>query len=154
MEGVLVTLYKADENRTKDGEFPMSANFDFEVFEGKSFKDLCKEIVFRSTSKKDQLDTLISDIRALIKEPNDVQAFMPRIKELLEVGVKNDEQLIKLCAVIQRIEAAQIEASGGENAGLLSEADKEQLFQAQTRELEALKQIKTVIDAAPPTGSK
>ncbi len=131
----------------------MSANLDFEVCDGKSFKDLCKEVVTRSQSKKDQLDTLISDIRSLIKEPNDVQAFMPRIKELLEVGVKNDEQLIKLCAVIQRIEAAQIEASGGENAGLLSDADKEQLLQAQLREAATLNEIKKVIDATPSNGT-
>ena len=124
----------------------MSANLDFEVFDGTSFKDLCKEIVNRSTSKKDQLDTLIGDLRTLIKGPNDVGQFMPRIKELLEVGIKNDEQIVKLCAVVQRIQAAQIEATGGENTGL-TDAEKEQLMAAKMRELESLKDIRKEIES-------
>ena len=127
----------------------MAANFDFEIFDGKSFKDLCKDVVDRSQSKKDQLDTLISDLRALIKQPNDAQVFIPRIKELLEVGVKNDEQIIKLAAVIQRIQSAQIEATGGEGTGL-TEEEKEQLMQAKIRELEALKDIKKEVEIPIP----
>lgn len=121
------------------------ANMDFEVFDGKSFKDLCRDVVNRSQSKKDQLDTLISDIRAQIKQPNDLQAFIPRIKELLEIGVKNDEQLIKLAAVLQRLESTQIEATGGDPTGL-SDEEKEQLMKAKIRELEDLKDIKTEVD--------
>jgi hypothetical protein len=125
------------------------ANFDFEIFNGKSFKDLCKDVIERSESKKDQLDTLVSDIRSLIKGPNDAQAFMPRIKELLEVGVKNDEQIIKLASVIQRLQSTQLEASGGEFGGL-SEEDKDQLMQARIRELEVLKDInKQVTEPVP-----
>ena len=66
------------------------ADMDFEVYGGKTFKDLCREVVERSQSKKDQLDTLIGDLRTLIKGPNDVGQFMPRIKELLEVGGRRD----------------------------------------------------------------
>lgn len=122
------------------------ANLDFEVFAGKSFQDLCKDVIDRSQSKKDQLDTLISDIRAQIKQPNDIQVFIPRIKELLEVGIKNDEQIVKLCAVVQRLQAAQIEATGGDTTGL-SEEEKEQLMEAKVRELTALKEIKKEVEA-------
>jgi len=121
------------------------ANVNFEIYDGKTFKDLCKEVVLRSQSKKDQLDTLISDIRSQITQPNDLQVFIPRIKELLEIGVKNDEQLIKLAAVLQRLESAQIEATGGEPTGL-TDAEKEQLMKAKLRELEDLKEIKKEID--------
>ena len=100
----------------------------FEVYEGKTFKDLCREIIVRSENKKDQIDTIIGDLRTLIKGPNDVTMFIPRIKELLEVGVKNDEQLIKLAAVVQRIQSAQIEATGGEGAGL-TEEEKNKLLE-------------------------
>lgn len=126
------------------------ADMDFEVYAGKTFKDLCREVVERSQNKKDQLDTLIGDLRTLIKGPNDVGQFMPRIKELLEVGVKNDEQLIKLAAVIQRIAAAQIEATGGEGVGL-SEAEKEKLLKNHMDDLEAsLKSIKTETETPIP----
>ena len=118
----------------------MTNNFNFEIYEGKSFQDLCREVVDRCQSKKDQVDTLISDIRSQIKKPIDVQVYMPRIKELLEVGIKNDEQIIKLASVIQRIQSAQIEASGGDSGGL-TEEEKEQLLQARINELEALKNV-------------
>jgi hypothetical protein len=126
----------------------MSANLDFEIFSGKTFKDLCKDVVERSMSKKDQLDTLIGDLRTLIKGPNDVGQFMPRIKELLEVGVKNDEQLIKLAAVVQRIASTQIEATGGEGAGL-TEEEKEKLMKNHLDAMEALKVIKKETEELP-----
>lgn len=125
------------------------ADLNFDIFDGKSFQDLCKDVVERSQVKKDMLDTLISDIRNQIKEANDIQVFMPRIKELLEVGIKNDEQLVKLAAVIQRLQSTQLEASGGEVGGL-SDAEKEQLLQAQQREVEALKEIKKEIETPIP----
>ena len=124
------------------------ADMDFEVYAGKTFKDLCREVVERSENKKIQVDTLIGDLRTLIKGPNDVGQFMPRIKELLEVGVKNDEQLIKLAAVVQRIASSQIEATGGEGAGL-TEAEKEQLVKNQLAALDALKVIKKETDELP-----
>ncbi len=127
----------------------MSANLDFEICDGTTFKDLCKEVIQRVTSKKDQIDILIGDLRSLIKQPNDVQVFIPRIKELLEVGVKNDEQLIKLAAVVQRIASSQIEVSGGEGAGL-TEAEKEQLRKNQMAVIDSLKSIKTETDQPVP----
>jgi len=103
-------------------------NNDFEVCEGKTFRDLCGEVVRRSENKKDQLDTLFSDIRGHIKNINDAQVFLPRIKELLDVGIKNDEQLIKLASVVQKLQSTQLESSGGD-AGQLTDDEKDQLIQ-------------------------
>ena len=124
------------------------SDMDFEIFSGKTFKELCRDVVSRSESKKDQLDTLIGDLRTLIKGPNDVGQLMPRIKELLEVGVKNDEQLIKLAAVVQRIASAQIEATGGEGAGL-TEEEKEKLMKNHLDAVEALKVLKKETEELP-----
>ena len=103
-------------------------NINFDVCGGVTFSDLCKEIIGRSTSKKDQLDTLFSVVRGHIKDSNDVQVFLPRIKELLDVGIKNDEQLVKLAAVVQRLQSTQSESSGEDLIGL-TEEEKEQLIQ-------------------------
>jgi len=128
----------------------MPNNLDFEVCDGHTFRDLCGEIVARSTSKKDQIDTLIGDMRTLITGPNDVGQFMPRIKELLEVGVKNDEQLIKLAAVVQRIQSTQIEVSGGDGSGLTQE-EKEALLKNHLADAEnTLKDIKKDVDIPIP----
>jgi hypothetical protein len=104
------------------------ADINFELFDGKTFKDLCRDVIDRSDNKKIQLDTIIGDLRTLIKGPNDIPMLIPRIKELLEVGVKNDEQLIKLAAVVQRLHSTQIEATGGEDGGL-SEEEKDKLLE-------------------------
>lgn len=119
------------------------ANLDFEVADGKSFRNLCKDIIDRSQNKKDQIDTLISEVRGHIKNSNDVQVFLPRIKELLDVGIKNDEQIIKLVGVLQKLQSTQLETSGG-NDGMLTDEEKEQLLQnALNKEI---KDIKKVVD--------
>lgn len=125
------------------------ANLDFEVYEGKTFRDLCKEVVDRSQSKKDQLDTLISDVRTLIKNANDAQVFLPRIKEFLDVGIKNDEQIVKLAAVVQRLQSTQIEATGGDSTGL-SDEEKEELIKNAAKD--KMVEIKKEVDATvvPP----
>ena len=123
-------------------------NMDFEVCDGKTFRELCAEIISRSTSKKDQLDTLFSDVRGHIKNINDAQTFLPRIKELLDVGVKNDEQLIKLASVVQRLQSTQLEASGGDTAGL-TEEEKEQLIQNVATD--KIKEIKLQVESSLAT---
>lgn len=126
------------------------ANLDFEVYEGKTFRDLCKEVVDRSQSKRDQLDTLISDVRSLIKNANDAQVFLPRIKEFLDVGIKNDEQIVKIAAVAQRLQSTQIEATGGDSTGL-SDEEKEELIKNAAKD--KIVEIKKEADATvvPPT---
>ncbi len=102
-------------------------DFNFEIYKGKNFSSLCKDIVKNSESKKDQIDVLISELRTLIKTVNDAVIIVPLIKDYYDVGVKNDEQLIKLAAVVQRL-VAKGEASG-EGAGMiLSEEDRKQLM--------------------------
>lgn len=125
-------------------------NLDFEVAEGKTFRDLCGEVIRRSTSKKDQLDILFSDVRGHIKNVNDAAVFLPRLKELLEVGIKNDEQIIKLTAILQKLQSTQLETSGGDD-GLLSDEEKKQLIENAVKE--QVKDIKTTVDTldVPPT---
>ena len=103
-------------------------NLDFEVADGRTFRDLCGEVIQRTTSKKDQVDTLLAEMRGYIKNINDAAVFLPRIKEFLEVGIKNDDQLVKLVGILQKLQSTQLEASGGED-GLLSDAEKEELLQ-------------------------
>lgn len=119
-------------------------NLDFEVANGKSFRDLCGDIIERSQSKKDQLDTLLSEVRGHIKTANDVAVFLPRVKELLEVGIKNDDQVVKLVSILQKLQSTQLETSGGED-GMLSEEEKEQLLKAAATK--DITEIKKAVDA-------
>jgi len=119
-------------------------NIDFEIYDGKTFRELCKDVIDRSESKKNQLDTLFSDIRGHIKNINDAQVFIPRIKELLDTGIKNDEQLIKLASVVQRLHSTQIETSGEDAIGL-TEEEKEQLLKSVAEE--KIKEIKKEVES-------
>jgi len=99
---------------------------DFEIFEGKSFKELCKDIYDRSDNKHEQLDLLISELRPLVKTVDDAREIVPLIQGYLEIGVRNDEQLVKLSQVVQRLQTAKL--SSGTGGELLTDAEKEQLW--------------------------
>ena len=99
-----------------------------EIFEGKSFQDLTHDIYKNTTDRKKQIDLLISEIHGFITTIDDVVMVAPIIKEYIEVGVKNDEHLVKLAGVIQRIIAKS--STGDDESMLLSESEKEDLISA------------------------
>jgi len=101
------------------------ADNDFEIFEGKSFKNLCNDIYDRSDNKHEQLDLLISELRPMVRSIDDAREVVPLIQGYLEISVRNDEQLVKLAQVVQRLQTAKMEGGTGQ---LLTEAEKEQLW--------------------------
>lgn len=111
----------------KRGWSPIYLRMDneFEIFEGKNFKNLCKDIYERSEHKHEQLDLLIAELRPLVKNIDDAQQVVPLIQGYLEIGVRNDEQLVKLAQVVQRLQTTKAENGTG---AILSEAEKEQLW--------------------------
>jgi hypothetical protein len=103
--------------------------FDIEIFKGKSFADLMKDVYDNSKKKDRQINLLIGELRPLIKNVGDATVIVPLIKEYLEVGVKNDEALVKLAAVVQRLISTnnRVQAETG-NSWMLSEEEKRQLM--------------------------
>ena len=99
-----------------------------EIFEGKSFQDLTHDIYNNPIDRKKQKDLLISEIHGFITTIDDVVLVAPIIKEYMDVAVKNDEHLVKLAGVIQRIIAKS--SGGDEESFLLSDAEKDDLIQA------------------------
>ena len=99
-----------------------------EIFEGKSFSDLTKDIYENQKNKKLQLDLLIQEIHGMIQTLDDAVLITPMVKELFEVSVKNDEHLVKLASVWQRIISKS--GSDSEDSMLLTESEKEDLINA------------------------
>ena len=97
-----------------------------EIFEGKTFQDFTKDIYENTTKRKVQIDLLISEIHGFITTIDDVVMVAPIIKEYMDTAVRNDEHLVKLAGVLQRI----ISKSQGESdeSMLLSDEEKAELM--------------------------
>jgi coenzyme F420-reducing hydrogenase alpha subunit len=89
-------------------------SLDKEIFKGKTLSDLFGEIYDNSKETKSQVKGLIGELKPLIENIGDATLLVPMIKEYMEIGVKNDEHLIKLATVIQRIETAAAKGDSDE----------------------------------------
>ena len=94
------------------------------LFEDKSFSDLLKEIHGNQKKKAKQLAQLISELRPLVQSLGDATVIVPLIKEYMEISVKNDDALLKMAAIVQRLSTGT--ASSGDG-GLLTEEEMAQL---------------------------
>ena len=100
---------------------------DFEIFEGKTLSDVFKDIYDNSKNNKKQLEVLMKEVVQFIKDGDTAVQIIPMLKEYLEINVKNDEQLVKLATIVQRL--AQASASGDSEGEFgLTEKEKEQLM--------------------------
>ena len=77
------------------------------IFKDKTLSDIFGEIHENQHTTKNQIKSLIGELKPLIENIGDATLIVPMIKEYMEIGVKNDEALIKMAAIIQRIESAQ-----------------------------------------------
>lgn len=102
---------------------------DYEIFKGKSLSNLFKDIYDNTTRNKEQLEVLMKEVVGFIKDGDTAVQIIPMLKEYLEINVKNDEQLVKIAAIVQRLIATESKGSSEEEFGL-SESEKEQLMAA------------------------
>ena len=94
------------------------------LFDDKSFSDLLKEIHGNQKKKAKQLAQLISELKPLLQTLGVATVVVPLIKEYMEISVKNDDQLIKMAAIVQRLSTGT--ANSGDS-GLLTEEEMAQL---------------------------
>jgi hypothetical protein len=101
---------------------------DLEIFDGKSFSDLTKDIYDNSKNKRLQLDLLMQEIHGFITSIDDAVVLAPIVKELFDVSVKNDEHLVKLASVLQRVLVKSVGGSAEDSIGL-TDQEKEELIE-------------------------
>ena len=94
------------------------------IFDDKTFSDLLKEIHTNQKKKGKQIGQLIAELRPLIQNLGDATVVVPLIKEYMEISVKNDDALLKMAAIVQRLSTGT--ASSGDG-GLLTEEEMAQL---------------------------
>lgn len=101
---------------------------DLELFEGKKFSDLMKDIYNNSSEKHEQLNVLLNELRPMVSSMEQATMLYPIIKDMLDIGIRNDELLIKLANVFQKHVSVDKKLTTSTNDGLLTEEDKENIL--------------------------
>ena len=96
------------------------------VFGKKKFSDILEEIYNNQKRREDQVTALIKELKPLVQEIGDATLIVPLIMDYMEIGVKNDEQLIKMATIVQRV--LQNQSNGNADDFGISEAEKQQLL--------------------------
>jgi hypothetical protein len=100
--------------------------FDSVIFDGKTLSDLFSDVYKNTESKRAQINQYVSSLVKLIKTPEDAAMLGPVIKDFLEVNVKNDEHIVRLVQIAQRLVTVNTQSNG--DTSLLSEEEKNQLL--------------------------
>jgi methanogenic corrinoid protein MtbC1 len=106
------------------------SNLESNIWGKKTFSDILKEIYDNQKKKEVQISALIGELKPLINDIGDATLIVPLIKEYMELGIKNDEQLVKMATIIQRAVSSNKSEEEGfgmtedEKAQLLSEVKK------------------------------
>lgn len=100
--------------------------FDSVIFDGKTLSDLFSDVYKNTESKRAQINQYVSSLVKLIKTPEDAAMLGPVIKDFLEVNVKNDEHIVRLVQIAQRL--VTVNTKGNGDTSLLSEEEKNQLL--------------------------
>ena len=122
---------KPDTARNKANKFSTltQEEFDKVVFGKKKFSDLLEEIYNNQKRRESQVSALISELKPMVSDIGDATLIVPLIKEYLEIGVKNDDALIKMTTLVQRAlnntaEDGGLGISDEEKSQLLDEIEK------------------------------
>jgi|TARA_B100001094_G_scaffold331268_1_gene399009 hypothetical protein len=107
----------------------MSQQFEKVIFGTKKFSNLLEEIYENQKRREAQVTALISELKPMVSDIGDATLIVPLIKEYMEIGVKNDDALIKMATLVQRAlnssnEEGGLGISDEEKAQLLEEMEK------------------------------
>lgn len=100
--------------------------FDTKIFGRKKFSTLLEEIYKNQKKREEQIFTLIQELKPLVQDLGDATLLVPLIKDYLDMGLKNDDQLIKMATIIQRVLNSNI--SNSNDSLLIPESEKEALM--------------------------
>lgn len=121
-------------------------NFDdIILFQGKKLSDLFEEIYNNSVTKKNQIKGLVEQLYPLIEGIGDATLLVPLIKEYMEIGVKNDEQLIKLAQIVQRLGSNKASAASADDlwSSLAASLEEDRKLEEQVQEVK--KEVEEVV---------
>lgn len=99
-----------------------------EVFPGKSVADILQEAYTKTNTKDKAIEKLITTLAKLITNATDAALVAPLLVEYYEVGVKNDDILLKIANVVQRFSKETV-VDKDTSTSLLTDAEKADLLE-------------------------
>jgi hypothetical protein len=99
--------------------------FDSVIFDGKTLSDMFSDVYKNTEKKREQINQFVTSYVKMIKTPDDAAVLGPIVKEFLDVNVKNDEHIVRLVQIAQRLVSI---SSKTDDNGLLTEEEKQQLL--------------------------
>ena len=120
---------------------------DFELFPGKNLSGLFQEIYNNQVNKKQKISALIDELKKMVRHAGDMAVIGPLIRDLIESSLKNDDHLLKLATIAQRLIVAETKSIGED--GFLSEDEKQQLLsqlQETQKEIERVDDLQFELD--------
>lgn len=92
------------------------------IFDNVSLADIMKDIYSNSAATQREIKKFIDKLAPLVSTVDDAVQIAPVIQQFIDTGVKNDDQLIKLAQIVQRIITSQAKNVGDD--GFLSDGEK------------------------------
>lgn len=109
---------------------------DFELFDGKTLGDLFKDVYTNQVSHKTELSDVVRTISRMIVRPEDAAILGPVLQQFMDTSIKNDENLIKMLNIAQRLISATTKTN--DSGVMLSEAEKEAIIANAKDEIDAI----------------
>lgn len=100
--------------------------FDTEIFDGKTLSDMFSDVYKNTDKKREQINQFVANLVKLIRTPEDAAVLGPVIKDFLDVNVKNDEHIVRLVQIAQRL--VGLANKGSPDNMMLTEEEKNQLL--------------------------
>jgi hypothetical protein len=100
---------------------------DFVLFGEKKLSDIFQEIYSNQRTKKQKIGDLIEEFKKSIRHAGDIAEVGMVIKDLVKFSIENDEMLVKMASIAQRIIASESKNPGDD--GFLTEAERAQLME-------------------------
>ena len=75
---------------------------DVKLFGDVSLSDIFKQIHKNNKKIDGQIESLVTVLKPLVNSAGEAVIVMPVVKDLLDVNVKNNDQLVKMAAIAQR----------------------------------------------------
>lgn len=110
----------------------------FELYPGKTFQDVCKDIYSNHVQRKAQIESLIADLRKMCVKIDDLPMVIPFIKDYINALNVNDEHLIRFAGLIQKLIIAEEQTKVITGGTGLSEEERKMIMSEIGKEFDAI----------------